>query len=290
MPISIGIPFYNAEDFLADAIRSVFAQTYQDWELILVDDGSTDSSLAIAKSIKDPRVRVYSDGKNKKLASRLNEIVRLAKYAYIARMDADDMMLPNRLEVQMKLLSDNSNLDIVTTGVYSVLNDLTLKGVRGSEFECPNFEEVLSKKVAITHAALIARKYWYERNIYDETLSIAQDLDLWIRASKNNDLNIKSISNPLYIYREESNITKNKLLRAYKNERIMIKKYSKSSMLNLLLKSYLKSVIVFTLGVLGKVNILQKRRSNKLISEIDITNYTQAVQNIRNTKIPGVDG
>ena len=69
MKVSIAIPFYNAEKYLRDSIRSVFAQTHQDWELILMDDGSTDGSLAIAKSIKDPRVSVYSDGQNKKLAA-----------------------------------------------------------------------------------------------------------------------------------------------------------------------------------------------------------------------------
>ena len=60
-PVSIGLPFFNAERFLIDAVKSVFAQTHQDWELILMDDGSTDRSLEIAKSIRDPRVRVYSD-------------------------------------------------------------------------------------------------------------------------------------------------------------------------------------------------------------------------------------
>jgi len=84
IPVTIGLPFYNAEKYLTDAIRAVFAQTHQHWELILIDDGSTDGSLKIAKSVQDPRVRVYSDGKNKKLAARLNEITKLAKYEYIA--------------------------------------------------------------------------------------------------------------------------------------------------------------------------------------------------------------
>src|SRR5699024_12652561 len=78
--ISIGLPFYNAEEFLLDSIKSIFAQTYQNWELILIDDGSTDNSLSIAQSIDDPRVRLYSDGKNKKLAARLNEIAKLARH------------------------------------------------------------------------------------------------------------------------------------------------------------------------------------------------------------------
>ena len=80
MKITIAIPFYNAEEYLPDAIRSVFAQTFQDWELLLIDDGSTDASLAIANSVDDERVRVISDGKNKKLAARLNEVTQWAKY------------------------------------------------------------------------------------------------------------------------------------------------------------------------------------------------------------------
>jgi glycosyltransferase involved in cell wall biosynthesis len=76
MPVSIGISFYNCERFLPDAIRSVFAQTYQDWELILVDDGSTDRSLEIARSVNDPRVRVISDG--------LNQLISESSYDFIA--------------------------------------------------------------------------------------------------------------------------------------------------------------------------------------------------------------
>jgi glycosyltransferase involved in cell wall biosynthesis len=72
--MTIGIPFYNAEAYLGDAIRSIFAQTYHDWELILVDDGSTDRSLEIARAVRDPRVRVISDGQNRRLPYRLNQI------------------------------------------------------------------------------------------------------------------------------------------------------------------------------------------------------------------------
>ncbi len=76
MQVSIGIPFYNNEQTLVDTIRSVFAQTYQGWELILVDDGSSDRSLEIARSVDDERVRVITDGQNKKLPARLNQIAQ----------------------------------------------------------------------------------------------------------------------------------------------------------------------------------------------------------------------
>lgn len=286
MPITIAIPFYNAEDYLLEAIRSVFAQTYTEWELILIDDGSTDNSLQIVNSINDPRVRVLSDGKNKRLAGRLNEVTKLAKYDYIARMDADDLMVVNRLELQMKEFEKNPDLDIVTTGVYSVLNNLELKGVRGADFENPSFDEVMTKKVGITHAALLAKKSWYQRNQYDESLTIAQDLDLWIRSSKKNDLKIKSIALPLYIYREENNVTYQKLIRAYNNERAMIKKYAEQGKFMLYFKSYVKTIVVKVLNLIGKIDKLQERRTKEKISKNNIRRYLNEIKQIKKVEVP----
>jgi glycosyltransferase involved in cell wall biosynthesis len=288
MFVTIAIPFYNAEKYLADAIRSVFAQTHQDWELLLIDDGSTDKSLSIANSVRDPRVRVFSDGKNKKLAGRLNEVTDLARYDYIARMDADDLMLPNRIEKQLAILL-NSDVDIVTSGVFSVLNDLSLVGIRGTAYKEVYFDDVLSRKVGITHAALVARRSWYKRNKYDENLTIAQDLDLWLRTSKKKDLKIISLKDPLYIYREEDNVTEKKMLRAYQNERNMIRKYGDSSFSKLILKSYLKTAVVRILGVFNKVDILQKKRGQHDIAPEDQFSYYQAIEIIKSTKVNGLD-
>jgi glycosyltransferase involved in cell wall biosynthesis len=286
--VTIAIPFFNAEKYLLDAVRSVFAQTYKNWELILIDDGSTDKSLAIAKLISDPRVRVYSDGKNKKLAARLNEVTLLATYDYILRMDADDLMMPNRIEKQLELLTNN-DVDIVTTGVYSVKNNLKILGIRGSNFESVNFRDLISRKVGITHAALLAKKSWYQRNKYDESLSIAQDLDLWLRTSKKNDLKILSIAEPLYIYREEGNVSKVKLIRAYRNERVMIRKYNDTFFNFKIFKTFLKSLVVQLLSLVGKIDILQKNRGNIIITSESIFYFNEAIDLIKSTKIPGVD-
>jgi glycosyltransferase involved in cell wall biosynthesis len=213
MPISIGIPFYNAETFLLNAIKSVFAQTYTDWELILIDDGSTDNSLKIANSIDDPRVRVYSDGKNKKLATRLNEIVKLAKYDLIARMDADDLMSPTRLEKQIQILNENPQIDLVTSGLFSITDDLEPVGVRWHHNTFITFDEILNKtSCGIVHAAILGRKKWFLRNKYNESLIIAQDFELWVRTYHKSDLNIFLIQEPLYYYREESSATAKKCL------------------------------------------------------------------------------
>ena len=122
--VTIGLPFYNAEKYLALAIESVLQQTYTDWELLLLDDGSTDNSLSIAQSYaqKDSRIKVISDGKNKNLATRLNELPSLAQGLYLARMDADDMMHPARIERQLAVLETHPEIDVLGTNAY-IIND-----------------------------------------------------------------------------------------------------------------------------------------------------------------------
>lgn len=265
--ITIAIPFFNAEKFLADAIRSVFAQTFTEWELLLIDDGSSDGSLEIAQSIVDPRVRVISDGQNKKLATRLNEVTRIAKYDYIARMDADDLMSPRRLEIQYGFLTKNPDFDLISTGLYSCSDNNILLGYRGWQYEHPDFADIFSKKVGILHASILARKEWHQRNPYNEQLLLGQDTDLWLRASKLGDLNIKIIDLPLYIYREEGNVTKKKLLRAYKNEREYLTAYIDNNTLRnkFVIKSYLKSIFV---SIVGNPKILLNRRNSTVTREM----------------------
>ena len=286
MAITIGLPFYNAEEYLELAIKSVFDQTYKDCELILIDDGSTDNSLKIAKSINDPRVRVYSDGKNKKLAGRLNEIVELANYEYLARMDADDLMSTTRLEKQYKLLKNNPDLDLISTGTVSIANDLTYLGARGNDVSNISFNDLLLKRSSPLHASILSRTDWFKRNSYNESLKIAQDYDLWIRSSKKGDFKLRIISDLLYYYREENNATSKKVLAAYKNERVMYKKYSGNKYYILWLKSKFKSLIVWGISILNKEDILLKRRSHNSINTKDRDDYMKEINIIKNTKLP----
>jgi len=292
MSITIAIPFYNAEKYLAAAIRSVFSQTYEDWELILIDDGSTDNSLRIAKSVKDSRVRVISDGKNKRLAARLNEVTKLAKHEFIARMDADDLMSPNRLEIQMNFLKANPTYDLISTGTYSILNNSKLIGFRGWKAENPTFKQILKKELGVLHASILAKKEWYERNIYNENLPLAQDSDMWLRTSKTNDLKIKIIPDLLYVYREEGNITSTKMLKAYKIERTIFAKYIDNKIYKsiFICKSYFKTIVVVGLNRTGFLSrILHKKRNLNVISIEQDKDYQSILERINSTKIPGID-
>ena len=210
--VTIGIPFYNAEKTLADAIRAVFAQTYPYWELILMDDGSTDRSLEIARSVDDPRVRVISDGKNLRLAARLNQITREARYDYLARMDADDLMAPDRIEKQMRLLEERPDIDLVSAGMFAYDSKFNFYSARSL-----NVPEITKRRVGlarsgICHAAVLGRKAWFLRHPYDETFSVAQDAELWCRAAMDDDLKIALINEPLYAACEESSCTSFKKL------------------------------------------------------------------------------
>jgi glycosyltransferase involved in cell wall biosynthesis len=215
--ITVGIPFYNAEKYLEDAICSVIAQTHKKWELILINDGSNDKSLDIAVkySLVDKRIRVISDGVNKKLPNRLNQIIQESNYDFIARMDADDLMSNDRLEKQLKILKNNKEIDFVTTGCLTIGKDNELTGVsEGRDYQM-SAANILEGVTNILHASLLARKNWYIRNQYNETIVQAEDFDLWLQAAKNNDLNYIVIKDPLYWYRVVENVTIEKIVNGY---------------------------------------------------------------------------
>src|ERR1700722_13846695 len=111
--VSILMPFYNAGDGFRTALGSILAQTYEHWELLLCDDGSTDGSLALARSIQDKRVVVWTDGQRKGLAARLNECIDRARGQFMARMDADDVSYPERLQKQIEFLASHQEIDLV---------------------------------------------------------------------------------------------------------------------------------------------------------------------------------
>lgn len=266
-PVTIGIPFHNAEPFLLDAIRSVFAQTHEDWELILMDDGSSDRSLEIARSINDPRVRVVSDGENRRLAARLNEIHSLAKYDYVARMDADDMMASDRIEKQLMFLQENARYDLVTTGVCSITDDSAPYGIRlPSDRHVLTPYVVLSGAHGITHAAIMGRKEWFHRNPYDPSDHRAQDYKLWIRARRKDDLSIGFIREALYYYREEGSMTPQKMLTAKSIGREVVgangpQMVGSLATAFLLGRSRLKSAVIRCSAVLGGTNHIVRARS-----------------------------
>jgi glycosyltransferase involved in cell wall biosynthesis len=295
MPITIGIPFYNAELFLADAIRSIFAQSYQDWELILVDDGSTDRSLEIAMSVKDPRVRVISDGQNKRLPYRLNQITAEAKYDLIGRMDADDLISPQKFQKQLEIIQAHPEIDLVTTGICSITNDKKPIGVRfGSPDEPITARRLLLGQCAVVHAAMLGRRSWFLRNQYDATINRTEDYELWLRAYSKNDFNLYIMSEPLYYYREEENLTAKRQLTAYASQRHLYRQYgylgfNRFEIVLTIAKAFGKSLIVYILSTFGKMDMLLKRRNKSIDDRHLLDNFNSEIRYVSQVKIPGLD-
>lgn len=263
--ISIGIPFYNCEDFLADAIKSVLLQTYENWELILVDDGSKDRSLEIAKSFMDTRIRVISDGENKKLPARLNQIIHESKGDYIVRMDADDLISPLRLEKQLNFLKQNGCYDLVSTGILSLKNDLSLVGYRGTkENKVVSLSDAILGTTGIIHASVFAKKSWCVRNLYNENNRLAEDYELWLKAFLKDDLKVGFIEEPLYYYREDQNIKLEKILRAYATQIKIIECLDNGLISNKIKKKYIQKfyikIIIIKILFIIKFDFLLHRR------------------------------
>ena len=126
--ISVILPAYNAEKFLREAIDSILGQTYKNFELIVLNDGSTDRTEDIILSYDDPRIRYVKNEKNLKLIKTLNKGIDLAKGEYIARMDADDISLPTRFEIEVKYLQEHPEIDVVSCFPYNMSMDGVILG------------------------------------------------------------------------------------------------------------------------------------------------------------------
>lgn len=291
MPISIGIPFYNAESYLADAIRSVFSQTYQDWELLLVDDGSTDRSLEIARSIRDPRVRVLSDGQNKKLPFRLNQITSEAKYDFIGRMDADDLISPARFQKQIDFLNTHKEFDLITTGLCSINKKDTPIGVRCSSLgSSVNGKNLIMGRHGIVHASILGKKSWFKRNPYDSSVHLCEDYELWLRAFSKNDFNIYILNEPLYYYREDKTELAAGMIEAYRNQIKQIKKYyhigfNRIQCELVVSKFYCKEFVVRILDFLDKTDLLIKKRNSPITDNDLLTHLKNDICRIKRVKL-----
>lgn len=193
--VTVGIPFFDEEEHLPFAIRSVLAQTWTSLEVLLVDDGSRDHSVEIARSFRDERVKVLSDGERRYLPARLNQIVEHARGELIARMDADDVAHPDRLRRQIEALQ---NGDGIASGTWAGLIDDD--DVPFGVIECASHPTaaVALERGLIPHPTLIARRDWLKAFPYDEKLTRAEDRDLWARAFGTRFANIDE---PLYLLR-----------------------------------------------------------------------------------------
>ena len=280
--VSVGIPFYNAEKYLAFAIQSVIAQSYENWELILVDDGSSDNSLKIAQEFahRDVRIRVICDGENKKLPYRLNQLIKESKGEFIARMDADDLMHPDRLKKEISFLLENPDYDLVSGGIVSIDNSNNVIGIRAVDKLITINKD--SKNYPIVHPTVMARKEWYLRNSYSLNYPRAEDYELWCRTSYIDDLKIAILPDIFLFYREFGNIDPNKLINSYNGGYKIRQALGINTGINNFLKIKLKCLTVKLLSIFCLEQNLAKKRNRNLSSISEKQDYQSIVNTIVN--------
>ena len=280
--VSIGIPFYNAEIFLGNTIKSIIAQQYSCWELILVDDGSSDNSLNIAKYYAniDSRIKVISDGENKKLPARLNQLISESNGAYVARMDADDIMHPQRLEKQLQFLEKNKHYDLVSSGLISIDSQNKVKGFRCVSQLYDEFSS-LNLSYPIVHPSVMARKSWYERNQYSLAYPRAEDFELWTRAITNKDFKMAVLPDLLLYYREEGNLSIDKIINSYKDTLKIYSKHHSSSNIDIeVLKLNFKIIISKLFYYTGNLQKLAMRRNTSFNSKEELEDFQKLLNQV----------
>lgn len=183
--ISVVMSVYNGEKYLREAINSILEQSYADFEFIIIDDCSTDNSLDIIKSYKDNRIRLIRNKANLRLPASLNMGIRLANGKYIARMDADDISLPDRFLKQVNYLE--SHPEVVALGG-------SFQAIDGNGRNLYKHHALIEEKLdryylipsPLAHPTVMMRREIIVNNnlFYDVKYSSAQDYDLWLRIRK----------------------------------------------------------------------------------------------------------
>lgn len=184
--ISVLLPAYNAERFVAQAIESVLGQTFRDFELVVIDDGSSDRTLAIAEEYgaRDARVRVISHG-NIGMGESLNLAIEQARYEWLARLDADDRMLPHRLERQLAFVCDNPDVVVAGSFVRYIAEDGRPLGTgRHPHTSRETVRQYCRDNllIAISHPSVMMRRSVVQAaGGYRPRFWPCEDLDLWNR-------------------------------------------------------------------------------------------------------------
>ena len=202
--VTIVTPFRDPGSCFELALKSVFAQTLTNWELILIDDGSRDESLSFARSLRDPRVRVFSDGRRRRQQVRRNEAIALASAPYIALMDADDIMHPRRLERQLAEFERQRRPMVLGSTAFSIDGDNHLLGLRRplAKWRPGAYES----RGAFLNPTVMAPTSWFRANPYSEDLVFyrSEDAELWCRTSGATDF--VNLEDALMFYREERRV------------------------------------------------------------------------------------
>jgi len=208
--ISVIMPVLNAEEYISEAINSILNQTFENFEFIVIDDGSSDSSVEIIRNFHDPRIRLFENSSGG-ISQQLNYGIDNAGAEIIARMDADDISLPERFEIQYDYLTKNKSVDLVGTNIALINKN----GVRvGNKYFPQNnidIEFMMPILSSVCHASILTYKTVINKaGLYCKEHLYAEDLDLFLRmfSAGVKMHNIQKILYSYRIYNDDNDLTK----------------------------------------------------------------------------------
>ncbi|ABY46368.1 MULTISPECIES: glycosyltransferase family 2 protein [Bacillus] len=196
--ITVLMPVYNGEKYLRESVDSILNQTFTNFELLIINDGSTDSSMEILNSYNDARIRIVTNEENLRLIKTLNKGIDLATGEYIARMDCDDIADPKRLEIQLQYMEKHPDVAVCGTGVKVIDQNRKPWQISGSPDLIRNCLYVRS---CMIHPSVMMRtEFLKENNIYyDLNYLHAEDYELFQRLSEK--YKVVNLEEPLLNYR-----------------------------------------------------------------------------------------
>jgi len=180
--VSIAMAMRNASSSIALTLQSLIGQTFAVRELLLIDDGSSDNGVEVAKRFRDNRIVLRCDGRHLGLATRMNEAVAAAQGCYIARMDADDIAYPDRIARQVAYLEEHPEIDLL--GTRAIIFDQAGE-IAGQLPSRINHQEIVARPwqgFYLAHPTWMGRSAWFRKFPYDARLPKAQDYDLLLRS------------------------------------------------------------------------------------------------------------
>lgn len=268
MKVTIAIPFFNDGRYLKLAIQSVLNQTFTDYELILINDGSTDDSMEIAEQFaqKDNRIKIVNDGLNLGLASRLNQTIKMAQGEYYARMDADDIMFYKRIEIQVNWLDSHKDIDVLGSSVMLI----------NATNEIVGSHDVTGIDTNFIHPSIMGRIAWFRCNPYAEWCKRSQDRELWLRTA--NKSKFYNLSMPLLFYREAGTVTFDKYKKTLRSRKLIFshyKDYKKTIFwyMKYMIKNCISYIVYYLYDKCGKLDCLVKKRKRRPLSnDLCLTN------------------
>jgi glycosyltransferase involved in cell wall biosynthesis len=211
--VSVVMPVYNGKKYLREAVDSILAQTFNDFELIIIDDGSTDSTADILNEYKDERIKLVKNIQNRGISFSTNKGISIASGKYIAKMDCDDISYPDRFMAQVQLLDENIDIDVVGSWIEYIGQDSQPIGKIGTYLgSAMGLRWFTFFNTPLANPAVMMRRRFFDfAGQYDEKFAVIQDYELWVRS--NLASRFSNIQKVLLKYRiHESNISKKRTM------------------------------------------------------------------------------